>query len=45
MAQHLIEMPGSMQMRVIELNPRLITSNDHEVALNIAPEDVVILQD
>ncbi len=44
MAQHLLEMEGDVTVKVLELNPRLIVEGQ-KVAVSIAPEDVVLLQD
>jgi hypothetical protein len=44
-AQHLFDLPGSVQMKVFELNPRQITGDSSSATLAIDAADVVVLRD
>ncbi|MBL1216650.1 MAG: ABC transporter ATP-binding protein [Planctomycetes bacterium] len=44
MAQHVIELPGELQVRVFELNPGHIEAGS-EVIVGVSPTDVVVLND
>lgn len=44
MAQHVIELPGELRVRVYELNPQPRVS-DEQITIGVSPYDVVVLND
>ncbi len=43
MAQHLIELPGGIQVKVADMNPASATRHDSQVRVSVDPSDVILV--